>query len=178
MLIGCDVAKGAAGQENGQLASDSTIPVMNSHLAGTYGTYLVLEKPGDLSESAGIIADLKEKFPDIAPRSFPVPGLNDIEIAERMKVGFPEVEPMKTSDEAEPGKLPGQVIMEFKVPLDKYLDVVRFLKNDSRLKMDMLLQVSAVDWQDYFDVVVHLISTLHGHKVFLRCPVDRDSPVI
>ena len=34
--------------------------------------------------------------------------------------------------------------------------------------------MTAVDWQDRFDVLVHLLSTRHGHKLFLRCPVAKE----
>lgn len=64
------------------------------------------------------------------------------------------------------------------VPVEKYIDVIRYLKNDNQLKMDLLLQVSAVDMQDHFEIVVHLLSTMHGHKIFLRCPLERENPVI
>jgi NADH:ubiquinone oxidoreductase subunit C len=51
---------------------------------------------------------------------------------------------------------------------------VRFLKENKDLGIDLLLQVTAVDWQDHFDILVHLLSTRYGHKLFLRCPVAKD----
>jgi NADH:ubiquinone oxidoreductase subunit C len=51
---------------------------------------------------------------------------------------------------------------------------VRFLKEDPRLRLDYLIELTAVDWKDRFDVVVHVLSLQHGHKVFLRCALPRE----
>ena len=55
------------------------------------------------------------------------------------------------------------------VKREDYLPLVRFLKEDPALKLDFLIELTAVDWKDRFDVVVHLLSIEHGHKLFLRC---------
>ena len=51
-------------------------------------------------------------------------------------------------------------------------------KEDEELGLDLLLQLSAIDWKDHFDILVHLLSTRDGHKLFLRCKVDKENPEI
>ena len=120
----------------------------------------------------------KDSFPEIAPRRFFSPGLKEDEILGRIQGDFPEVKLVSGGIEQDQGDLPGKTVMELAVPASGYLDIIHFLKNDNQFKMDLLLQVTAVDRQDRFEVVVHLLSTMYGHKVFLRCPVDRANPVI
>ncbi|MCI5208195.1 MAG: NADH-quinone oxidoreductase subunit C, partial [Candidatus Electrothrix sp. ATG2] len=31
-----------------------------------------------------------------------------------------------------------------------------------------------VDWKEYFDIIVHLLSVEDGHKLFLRCRVEKE----
>lgn len=69
-------------------------------------------------------------------------------------------------------------ILDFEVAREQYLELVRFLKEDKELGMDLLLQVTAVDWQDHFDVLVHLLSTSSGQKIFLRCSIEEKQPAI
>lgn len=69
-------------------------------------------------------------------------------------------------------------LLDLVIAKEHYKDLVRFLKEDQDLGIDLLLQVTAVDWQDHFDILVHLLSTRHGHKLFLRCQIEKDSPEI
>jgi len=65
------------------------------------------------------------------------------------------------------------------VNVDEYLSVIHFLKTSPRLDLDFLIELTAVDWKDRFEVIVHLMSHTHGHKVFLRCPLPHhEHPVI
>lgn len=71
-----------------------------------------------------------------------------------------------------------EYILDLEVEQGHYRDLVRFLKEDKKLGMDMLLQLTAVDWHDHFDIVVHLLSAKNGYKIFLRCPVEKARPEI
>jgi NADH-quinone oxidoreductase B subunit len=62
-----------------------------------------------------------------------------------------------------------EYVLDVAVERKDYLDLVRFAKEDPRLGLDFLIELTAVDWKDRFDVVVHLLSIAHGHKLFLRC---------
>jgi NADH-quinone oxidoreductase B subunit/NADH/F420H2 dehydrogenase subunit C len=70
--------------------------------------------------------------------------------------------------------LGSEYILDVAVGRDEYFGLIRFLREDDRLRMDFLIQLTAVDWKDRFDVVVHLQSLEKGHKVFLRCALPHD----
>ena len=59
------------------------------------------------------------------------------------------------------------------------LEVCRFLKQTSNLEFDYLINLTGVDYLDYFEIVYHLVSIKHNHKVTLktRC-YDRNKPVV
>lgn len=62
----------------------------------------------------------------------------------------------------------------------KYIsEVCKFLKQTASLEFDYLVNLTAVDYLDYFEVVYHLVSVRHNHEVTLktRC-YDRNKPVI
>jgi NADH-quinone oxidoreductase subunit C len=48
------------------------------------------------------------------------------------------------------------------------LEVCRFLKEDSALRFDYLVSVSAVDYVEYFEMVYHLRSMVNNHSVVLK----------
>jgi NADH-quinone oxidoreductase subunit C len=58
--------------------------------------------------------------------------------------------------------------------VEKFLDVMTFLKNDDEMQFDFLRSVSGVDWPEdgYIDSVYHLYSYElgHAHVVKYRCP--------
>jgi len=84
----------------------------------------------------------------------------------------PEIDPENVA------RLGSEYILDLETEPGRYRDLVRFLKEDPELHMSMLLQLTAVDWLDHFDVLVHLLSVERGHKIFLRCPVSRVEPSI
>jgi len=57
--------------------------------------------------------------------------------------------------------------------------VAKFLKETPGLEFDMLVNISGVDYLDYFEVVYHLVSLKHNHSIVLKtiC-LDRDNPVV
>jgi len=71
-----------------------------------------------------------------------------------------------------------EYILDLEVEQKRYHDLVRLLKEDKELGMDMLLQLTAVDWHDHFDIIVHLLSSRSGDKIFLRSPVAKEAPEI
>jgi NADH:ubiquinone oxidoreductase subunit C len=72
-------------------------------------------------------------------------------------------------------KLGPEYILDISVERGDYLALAEFLKEDARLACDLLIQVTAEDWKDRFDVVVHLLSVARGHKVFLRVALPHDA---
>jgi NADH-quinone oxidoreductase subunit C len=51
---------------------------------------------------------------------------------------------------------------------DAWLDAARFLRDDPRTCFEMCHDVTAVDWLDHFDVVVHLYSIEKKHGVCMK----------
>ncbi len=60
-------------------------------------------------------------------------------------------------------------------------DVARFVKDDPALRFDMPIDVTAVDYigqEPRFEVVYHLYSTTHHHRLRLKARLPRDHPSI
>ena len=68
------------------------------------------------------------------------------------------------------------------IPADALVDVCTFLKGDSATRMEMLVDVTAVDWlgrrTPRFEVVYHLHSLSLKHRLRLKVPVDGPNPVV
>jgi NADH-quinone oxidoreductase subunit C len=63
------------------------------------------------------------------------------------------------------------------VAADQRLDVARWLREDSELAFDLLMDSTAVDWDEReprFDVVDHFFSTRFFHRLRLKCAVEED----
>ena len=58
---------------------------------------------------------------------------------------------------------------------DKIVEIVRFLKESPDMAFDMPIDVTAVDYLERvprFDVVIHLYSTVKGHRIRIKVPLD------
>src|SRR5262249_28043698 len=67
------------------------------------------------------------------------------------------------------------------VQADRLSDVARFLRDDPALRFDMPLDVTAVDYigqEPRFELVYHLYSTAHHHRVRVKARVPADTAVI
>ncbi len=66
------------------------------------------------------------------------------------------------------------------------IDVLRFCRDDERLGFDMLMDLTAVDYSKYpgredgprFEVVYHLYSLGHNHRLRVKVRVDEDDAVV
>jgi len=59
--------------------------------------------------------------------------------------------------------------------------VCRFLKDDPEIKMDYLIDITAVDWMPKtprFEVVYHLHSMRHGHRLRLKVPLEEEDATL
>lgn len=109
-----------------------------------------------------------EHFPEVARTEARQQGLDNTTILNHVRQHFPAI----TQTEA------AGPLLDLVVAQPDYVPLVGFLKQSATLAMDFLLQVTAVDRMDRFEVLVHLLSCSHGHKIFLRCAVDRQRPEI
>ena len=65
-------------------------------------------------------------------------------------------------------------------------DVLAFARDDAALRFDMLMDLTAVDYLTYpgredgprFEVVYHLYSVTHNHRLRVKVPLNEDDPVI
>jgi NADH-quinone oxidoreductase subunit C len=72
------------------------------------------------------------------------------------------------------------------VARDALLGVLAHCRDDAALAFDVLMDLTAVDYQKFpgredgprFEVVYHLYSIGHGHRVRLKVPVEQDDPVV
>ncbi len=62
---------------------------------------------------------------------------------------------------------------------DSLFDVSQYLKSRPELDFDYLVDITAVDYYDYFELVYQLVSLGHNHSLILktRC-YDRDKPAL
>ena len=77
----------------------------------------------------------------------------------------------------------GQVGVSLKK--DTINDVCRYLRDEPLIRMDLLVDLTAVDFSAYpgdsglrFEVVYNLISTLHRHRIRLKVRVPEEDPRI
>jgi NADH-quinone oxidoreductase subunit C len=65
-------------------------------------------------------------------------------------------------------------------------EVLWFCRDDAALRFDMLMDLTAVDYLTYpgrddgprFEVVYHLYSVPHNHRLRIKAGVDEDDPVV
>jgi NADH-quinone oxidoreductase subunit C len=55
-----------------------------------------------------------------------------------------------------------------RVPADAWVEVCRFLRDDPRTKFEHCHDLTAVDWIEHFDVVVHLYSLSKKHAICVK----------
>ena len=78
-------------------------------------------------------------------------------------------------------KFPGSIVESnrdsFLVKSEFLLPVATYIKNTPGLEFNYLASITAVDYDDYFEVVYHLTSLRHNHSLVMktRC-YDRDNP--
>ena len=64
---------------------------------------------------------------------------------------------------------------------ESVLEVARFVKDDPALRFDMPMDVTAVDYigqEPRFEVVYHLYSTVHHHRLRLKARVPQQNPTL
>lgn len=71
-----------------------------------------------------------------------------------------------------------------RVPPDRLVDVMTFLRTDERALFEQLADLTAVDYADFqgardrFAVVYALLSITHGHRLWVKCFVNDPSPEV
>lgn len=71
-----------------------------------------------------------------------------------------------------------------RVPPDRLLEVMKFLREDDRCRFEQLSDLTCVDYlnfpkaRDRFGVTYTLLSITHGHRLWLKCFVNDPSPEV
>jgi len=71
-----------------------------------------------------------------------------------------------------------------RVPADRLLEVMRFLRDDPELAFDQVADLAGVDYLEFpgatdrFAVVYNLLSVRHGHRLWVKCFVNDPDPTV
>ena len=135
------------------------------------------EEHPDYKSSFKPIRVKKEEFPEVPRVPFKRFGLTQSELFAKLREKFTKVtvhthseDPIEDVVAAIPADRPLEVMVE---PED-YLPIVEFVKNSPEFDMDFLIDVTAIDYDDHFDMVTMLRSLKHGHKLFLCVQMKKD----
>lgn len=119
----------------------------------------------------------KEEFPEVERVPFKRLGLTQLELFEKLHTRFPNVTFHTHSEdpiEDVLAQMPADRPLEVMVEPNEYLQIVEFVKNDPEFKMNYLIDVTAIDYDDHFDMVTQLRSMDIGHKIFLCVQLKKD----
>lgn len=121
----------------------------------------------------------KETFPEVPYSPRKRQGLSQKELFHVAMEKFPEISLYGTKESADEAleALPTDTPLDINVSVKDYAPLVEFLKNDPRTSLDFLIDVTAVDWKDHFDVIAQLMSTELGHKLFVRLSLPKDDSI-
>lgn len=135
------------------------------------------EENPDYKSSFKPIRIKKEDFPEVERVPFKRMGLTQSDIYAKLKEKFPAVT-VHTHSEAPVedvvAAMPADRPLEVMVTPKDYLPMVEFIKEEASLKMDYLIDIVGIDYDDHFDVVSQFRSMEHGHKLFLCLQLKKD----
>ena len=97
--------------------------------------------------------------------------MTTVEIHERLKAKFGDA----VGALSEPKIDPFCVVQK-----ERLVELCRFLKSEPGIELDLLEDLTAVDWpkRNVIEVVYHLISTKHRHVFKMKVEADRAAPVV
>ena len=83
-----------------------------------------------------------------------------------------------------PGADPSTAQMSVRVPPDRLLDVLRFLRSDERCSFEQLCDLTCIDYMNFpkaadrYGVIYSLLSISHWHRLWVKCFVNDPSPEV
>lgn len=119
----------------------------------------------------------KEEFPEVERIACKRFGLNQVDMYKKLSAKFESVTYHTHSEdpiEDVLAKQPADMPLEVMVSPEEYVSIVEFVKNDESFKMDYLIDVTAIDYDDHFDMVTQLRSIDLGHKLFICTQLKKD----
>ncbi|MCQ2103767.1 MAG: NADH-quinone oxidoreductase subunit NuoB [Fibrobacter sp.] len=123
---------------------------------------------------------VKENFPEIAREATPSRGLSQSEMFAKLQAKFPSATvPASGEDtvEAVIQNMAADAPLEVTIDANDYLSAVEFVKNDASFSMDYLIDVTAIDYEDHFELITMLRSMQHGHKLFFCTPLKKNADI-
>ena len=135
------------------------------------------EENPDYKSSFKPVRVKKEDFPEVERVACKRYGLSQIDIYKKLKAKFPNITVHTHSEdpiEDVVAAMPADRPLEVMIDVEDYLPAVEFVKNDPEFKMDYLIDVTAIDYDDHFDMVTQLRSIEKGHKVFFCVQIKKN----
>lgn len=119
----------------------------------------------------------KESFPEVPRPEVPLIGLSASDL---FSIAFEHDSSISIYDSDSQESLQtrsNEMPLDILVSKEKYVDLIDFLKNNPKTDLNYLIDITAVDWIDHFDVVVQLMSIEKGHKLFIRVSLSKDESI-
>ena len=135
------------------------------------------EENPDYKSSFKPVRVKKEDFPEVPRVACKRFGLSQIDIYKKLKAKFPGITVHTHSEdpiEDVVAAMPADRPLEVMIDIEDYLPAVEYVKNDPEFKMNYLIDVTAIDYDDHFDMVTQLRSIELGHKVFFCVQIKKN----
>ncbi|MBO6076328.1 MAG: NADH-quinone oxidoreductase subunit NuoB [Fibrobacter sp.] len=135
------------------------------------------EENPDYKSSFKPVRVKKEDFPEVERVACKRFGLSQIDIYKKLKAKFPGITVHTHSEdpiEDVVAAMPADRPLEVMIDVEDYLPAVEYVKNDPEFKMNYLIDVTAIDYDDHFDMVTQLRSLEKGHKVFFCVQIKKN----
>ena len=135
------------------------------------------EENPDYKSSFKPVRVKKEDFPEVPRVACKRFGMNQLDIYKKLKAKFPSITVHTHSEdpiEDVVAAMPADRPLEVMIDVEDYVPAVEFVKNDPEFKMDYLIDVTAIDYDDHFDMVTQLRSIKLGHKLFFCVQIKKD----
>ena len=135
------------------------------------------EENPDYKSSFKPVRVKKEDFPEVERVACKRFGMSQLDIYKKLKAKFPNITVHTHSEdpiEDVVAAMPADRPLEVMISVEDYLPAVEYVKNDPEFKMNYLIDVTAIDYDDHFDMVTMLRSTEIGHKVFFCVQIKKN----
>ena len=135
------------------------------------------EENPDYKSSFKPVRVKKEDFPEVERVACKRFGLSQFDIYKKLKAKFPGITVHTHSEdpiEDVVAAMPADRPLEVMIDVEDYLPAVEYVKNDPEFKMNYLIDVTAIDYDDHFDMVTQLRSLEKGHKVFFCVQIKKN----
>jgi len=135
------------------------------------------EENPDYKSSFKPVRVKKEDFPEVERVACKRFGLSQLDIYKKLKAKFPNITVHTHSEdpiEDVVAAMPADRPLEVMIDVEDYLPAVEYVKKNPEFKMNYLIDVTAIDYDDHFDMVTQLRSIEKGHKVFFCVQIKKN----